>query len=114
WKRMRVSSATLGQTEKDPLQSMEHAHEAIAFLYADVLRIERGEVLIPKPPRLMDRVRHAIRVRHYSPRTEDRYVEWAERYIRFHGMRHPRDMGGAEIEMFLTDLAVNGHVSAST
>jgi integron integrase len=104
----------LGQTEKDSLGSMEQAHEALAFLYADVLRIERGEVLIPKPPRLMDRVRHAIRVRHYSPRTEDRYVEWAERYIRFHGMRHPRDMGGAEIEMFLTDLAVKGHVAAST
>ena len=70
--------------------------------------------MIPKPPRLMDRVRHAMRVRHYSPRTEERYVEWSERYIRFHGLRHPRDMGGAEIEMFLTDLAVNGHVSAST
>src|SRR4051794_40138698 len=56
----------LGQTEKDPLGNMEQAHEALTFLYADVLRMERGEVLIPKPPRLMDRVRHAMRVRHYS------------------------------------------------
>lgn len=41
-------------------------------------------------------------------------MEWVVRFVRFHGMSHPRDMGGAEIEMFLTDLAVNGHVSAST
>jgi Phage integrase, N-terminal SAM-like domain len=93
---------------------MEQAHEVLAFLYADVLGMRRDDIRIPEPPRLMDRLRHAIRVRHNSPRTEDRYVEWSERYIRFHGLRHPKDMGGAEIEMFLTDLAVRGHVSAST
>jgi integron integrase len=69
---------------------------------------------VPQPPRLLDRVRHAIRVRHYSPRTEECYVEWATRFIRFHGLRHPNTMGGPEIEMFLTDLAVKGHVAAST
>jgi hypothetical protein len=53
-------------------------------------------------------------VRHYSPRTEACYVEWAERFIRFHGLRHPNTMGGPEIELFLTDLAGNGHVAAST
>jgi integron integrase len=53
-------------------------------------------------------------VRHYSPRTETCYVHWAERFIRFHGLRHPNSMGGPEIEWFLTDLAVTGHVSAST
>src|SRR5439155_7124392 len=68
----------------------------------------------PEPPRLLDRVRRAARVRHYSPRTEHCYVEWIIRYIRFHGLRHPNTMGGAEIEMFLTDLAVRGQVSAST
>ena len=73
-----------------------------------------GEVPIPPPPKLLDRVRNAIRVRHYSPRTEACYVEWASRFIRFHGLRHPNAMGGPEIEMFLTDLAVKGHVSAST
>jgi len=76
--------------------------------------LRRGETPIPQPPKLMDRMRHAMRVKHYSPRTEDRYVEWTERFIRYHGMRHPRDMGPAEIEMFLTELAVNEHVSAST
>jgi Phage integrase, N-terminal SAM-like domain len=66
------------------------------------------------PPRLLDRVRAAIRLRHYSPRTEDAYVGWVRRFILFHGVRHPAEMGAAEINRFLTDLAVNGHVSAST
>ena len=65
-------------------------------------------------PRLLDRLRHARRVRHYSSRTEDRYVEWATRFIRFLALRHPNSMGGPEIEMFLTDLAVHGQVSASS
>ena len=104
----------LSHSEKDPLGSMEQAREALVFLYGTILGLDRGELLLPKPPKLLDRLRHAVRVRHYSPRTEECYVMWAERYIRFHGLRHPRDMGGAEIEMFLTDLAVNGHVSAST
>jgi len=102
------------QSEKDPLGSLEAAREALAFLYDEVLQVSIGELPYPEPPKLMDRLRRAIRLRHYSPRTETCYVDWAERFIRFHGLRHPRDMGGAEIEMFLTDLAVNGHVSAST
>jgi len=104
----------LSRSEKDPLRSMEQAHEALTFLYNTVLKLPREPFSIPQPPRLLDRVRHAIRVLHYSPRTEECYVSWSERFIRFHGMRHPKDMGGAEIEMFLTDLAVTGHVSAST
>jgi len=102
------------QTEKDPMGCLEQAHEALTFLYQDVLHANLGELPMPQPPRLLDRVRHAIRVRHYSPRTESCYVEWAERFIRFHGLRHPNTMGGPEIEMFLTDLAVNGYVAAST
>jgi integron integrase len=104
----------VSKSEKDPLRAIEQAHEALTFLYVNVLKIDRGVLPFPEPPKLLDRLRHAIRVRHYSPRTEACYVEWAERYIRFHALRHPRDMGGAEIEMFLTDLAVRGHVSAST
>ncbi len=104
----------VAQSEKDPLRCLEHAHEGLTFLYKDVLGLNLGELPMPQPPKLLDRVRHAIRVRHYSPRTEDCYVEWAERFIRFHGLRHPNTMGGPEIEMFLTDLAVNGHVAAST
>jgi Phage integrase, N-terminal SAM-like domain len=100
----------IAQSEKDPLRCLEQAHEALTFLYKDLLHLTLGELPLPQPPRLLDRVRHAIRVRHYSPRTEECYVEWATRFIRFHGLRHPNTMGGPEIEMFLTDLAVKGHV----
>jgi integron integrase len=68
----------------------------------------------PRPPRLLDRVRAACRVRHYSLRTEDAYVHWIVRFIRFHRLRHPLEMGAAEINAFLTHLAVKGQVSAST
>jgi len=68
-----------------------------------------------KPPkRLLDQVRDQIQLRHYSIRTEQAYVSWIKRYILFHGKKHPKDMGRPEIEAFLTDLAVNGNVSAST
>ncbi len=66
------------------------------------------------PPRLLDRLRHAIRVRHYSIRTEDAYVDWARRFIVFHDKRHPADLGPAEVMAFLTHLAVNRGVAAST
>src|SRR3954470_2253854 len=67
-----------------------------------------------QPPKLLDRVRQACRVRHYSIRTEDAYHDWVKRYILFHGKRHPQEMGAAEINQFLTHLAVEGRVSAST
>lgn len=65
-------------------------------------------------PRLLDQVRNLIRTRHYSIRTEDTYTGWIKRFILFHGKRHPKDMGKKEIEEFLTDLAVNRDVAAST
>lgn len=65
-------------------------------------------------PRLLDQVRAAIRVRHYSRRTEDSYVHWVRRFILFHGKRHPKDMGEPEVTAFLTHLAVNKNVAAST
>ena len=68
----------------------------------------------PPPPRLLDRVREACRVRHYSIRTEDAYADWIKRFILFHGKRHPLEMGAAEINRFLTHLAVVGNVAAST
>lgn len=64
--------------------------------------------------KLLDQVRHLARTKHFSYRTEQCYVYWAERYIRFHGIRHPNTMGTAEVEQFLTHLAVEGKVSAST
>jgi integron integrase len=101
-------------TEKDPLNCLEEAHTALTFLYCDVLGRDIGELPLPEPPRLLDRLRRACRVRQFSPRTEDCYATWAERFIRFHGLRHPNTMGAPEIELFLTDLAANGHVAAST
>ena len=65
-------------------------------------------------PRLLDRVRAAIRTRHYSRRTEDAYVAWIHRYIIFHGKRHPAEMGAPEVSRYLTWLAVDRHVAAST
>lgn len=68
---------------------------------------------IPQPP-LLQRVREAVRVRHYSIRTEEAYVYWVRRYVLFHGKRHPDDMGEAEVGAFLTSLALQGEVAAST
>ena len=65
-------------------------------------------------PRLLDRVRIAVRTRHYSIRTEEAYVLWAKRYILFHGKKHPSAMGADEINAFLTHLAVDRNVAAST
>jgi integron integrase len=67
-----------------------------------------------RPKKLLDQVRDAIRLKHYSYRTEQSYVAWIRRFILFHNKRHPKEMGHAEVEAFLTSLAVNGQVSAST
>ena len=68
----------------------------------------------PSKPRLLDRVRATARLRHYSRRTETAYVAWIRRYIFFHGKRHPAEMGAAEVTSFLSSLAVDGRVAAST
>jgi integron integrase len=65
-------------------------------------------------PRLLDQVRDVIRLKHYSIRTEETYIGWIKRYIFFHDKRHPKDMGEIEIKAFLTNLAVNKNVAAST
>jgi integron integrase len=65
-------------------------------------------------PRLLDQVREVIRIKHYSIRTEQAYLQWIKRYIIFHGKRHPKDLGAAELRAFLSDLAIRGQVSAST
>jgi integron integrase len=67
-----------------------------------------------QPKKLLDQVRDVLRVKHYSIRTEQAYVDWITRYILFHAKRHPKDMGAPEIEAFLTHLAVEGNVAAST
>src|ERR1035438_2575851 len=67
-----------------------------------------------KTMKLLDRVRAALRVRHYSLRTEEAYVGWIRRFVVFHGKRHPDEMGEAEINAFLSSLATDGPVAAST
>jgi len=73
-----------------------------------------GSPLGPSQPRLLDQLRAAIRVRHYSLRTEQTYVDWVRRYVLFHGKRHPREMGAAEINAFLSHLAADANVAART
>src|SRR5438067_11155685 len=65
-------------------------------------------------PKLLDQVREVIRMKHYSIRTEQAYVEWIKRYIFFHNKRHPADMAEPEIRVFISDLASKKQVSAST
>ncbi len=67
-----------------------------------------------KPPKLLDRVRAAMRLNRYSPRTEEAYVDWVKRFIRFHGVRHPQEMGADEVKAFLGHLATKMNVAAST
>jgi site-specific recombinase XerD len=74
--------------------------------------ISHGE--LSASPRLLDQVRGKVRLKHYSLRTEQAYLDWIKRFIRHHGKRHPREMGAAEVEAFLTHLAVAGRVAAST
>ena len=73
-----------------------------------------AKVVSQDSPKLLDRLRAEIRVRHYSLRTEQAYVDWARRFILFHNKRHPKEMGAAELRDFLSHLAVDRNVSAST
>ena len=63
---------------------------------------------------VLTRMRRALRLRHYSPRTEDAYVAWVLRYVRFHGTRNPAELGAADVAQFLSHLAVERRVSAAT
>src|SRR5439155_19800543 len=68
----------------------------------------------PSKPKLLDQIRSLVRGRRYSIRTEQAYLDWIRRFILFHGKQHPNDMAEEEITAFLTHLATQGHVSAST
>ena len=73
------------------------------------------EGYIPNPKlKLLEQVSEVMRFKHYAIRTETTYREWIKRFILFHGKRHPREMGAAEVERFLSDLAVRRKVAAST
>ena len=66
------------------------------------------------PKKLLDPVRDAIRVKHYARNTEQAYVYWIKKYILFQNKRHPKEMGTVEVQAFLTHLALEEHISAST
>jgi integron integrase len=70
--------------------------------------------LLPAKPKLLDQVRARLRLKHYSLRTERAYVDWIRRFILFHGQRHPRDLDAAAVVAFLSHLAVERTVAAST
>jgi integron integrase len=120
--------AFLAGPEEATLFEMAEAGQALRFLY-DVLleqplpdwpwpsglpRVQGVEVPAGTSPKLLDQMRHLLRVRRYARRTEACYVDWARRYILFHGKQHPAALGPGAVGRFLTDLAANGHVSAST
>jgi hypothetical protein len=67
-----------------------------------------------KGPRLFDRIKEVIQLKHYSLSTEKTYISWIKRYLLFHHMRHPREMGKKEIESFLSYLAIKRKVASST
>jgi site-specific recombinase XerD len=83
-----------------------------------VNRIPASHLSGPADPscrfRLLEQLRSRLRTRHYSPHTEAAYVDWVRRYVLFHDRRHPRTMGAREIAAFLSHLAIERHVSAST
>ncbi len=65
-------------------------------------------------PKLLDQVRHTLRLKHFSIRTEEAYTRWIRRFIVFHGKRHPAELGAGEVRAFLSHLATEGQVAAST
>jgi hypothetical protein len=71
-----------------------------------------GFTMIERPQKLLEQMRDALRVKHYSYHTEVSYVSWIRRYILFHNKRHPQDMGRAEMEVFFSHLAVVERISA--
>ncbi len=105
-----LAAATQKRNRNNRSQSMPVPHA--------VFEVVRGQYAEPdahqEEPRLLDRVREVIRFRHYSLRTEEAYLGWIRRFVRFHGNRHPEGLGTDDVRSFLTDLAVNGRVAAPT
>jgi integron integrase len=103
-------------------------NDGLKTIICDVIKLDVSEIMVlgffitSRPvqggamenPRLLDQVRDALRVRHYSLRTEASYLQWIKRFILFHKKRHPREMAEPEITAFLTYLAVDKNVAAST
>lgn len=93
---------------------MEHTTQAIGIDRATLRPLPRSDLPPLQASRLLDQLRERVRYLHYSRRTEDAYVYWCRAFIRFHGMRHPRELGGDEVVAFLGWLASERAVAAST
>jgi integron integrase len=97
------------QSQADEMQDENIGHASAAPLSRSAVPAAAAP-----PPRLLDQIRARIRYRHYSIRTERAYVDWVRRFVLFHGKRHPREMGAAEVERFLTYLADERGLAASS
>src|SRR5689334_11906227 len=99
-------------TVSSPSLPLPQAH--LIMLYA-AHRVEQTRLpYTARSSRLLDQLRDVIRLKHYSLRTEEAYVDWVRRFVRFCALRHPSECGAADVEAFLTHLATAANVSAST
>jgi hypothetical protein len=112
----------LATGDHEPAARVQQAHAALRLLYDHFLPTDPASPPAPaEPPAppptpspFLNRCHEVLRLRHDARRTEDCYVPWIKRFILFHGKRQPAEMGEAEIQTFLTHLAVHNDVSAST
>src|SRR5688500_15781706 len=104
-----------GQVMMETVNAHKPIHHSLAVIDGGI-NLKNGTPRPPtgQKPKLLDQVRQAIRTRHYSPKTEDSYVHWIKRFIFFHDKRHPSEMGEKDIAQFLSSLASELHVGAST
>jgi integron integrase len=110
----RVSGGSINRDQKKPTRLVPGKAETPPSAAGTASGQAAGANAGAAKPKLLDQVRTKMRLLHYAKRTEEAYVDWIRRYIVFHGMRHPREMGIAEVEAFLSHLAVQGKVAAST
>jgi hypothetical protein len=95
---------------------LQRRQASLGFPFVPAVESAGGTPLAAPPsrPRLLDELRAPLRVRNYAYRTEQVYADWMRRFILFHGRRHPREMGALEVTAFLSHLATERCVSAST
>jgi integron integrase len=104
-----------GRSMMETVNASKASHQPVAMLDGGLnLKIGDPVMSAVSKPKLLDQVRLAIRTRHYSSKTEESYIHWIKRFIFFHDKRHPTEMGEKEIAQFLSSLASESHVSAST
>jgi integron integrase len=111
---MQKNSRHFSGTREHRIDSSQTEENRFSSAAAPTDSLTRSSKSGPKPRKLLDHVRDVLRVNHYSLRTEEAYVGWIRRFILFNGKKHPGEMGAAEVEIYLTHLAVDEKVSTST